>query len=209
MPENILWAVVVLFFALFIPLMQTFLLGYAIDTNVRHVRTGVVDHARTQESREFLQGLVNTDDFDIVAEFADEASLHREIVSGRIRVGVLIPADYSRKLQAGESAQVLVLVDGSESSVAGEVLNVSNALALRESLGRVAPGGKIVLYTGAAVVDGCDRFREQAEVMCRAAGASFDYAELDPDVFGSELDQPAYAGVERIAAVGLVVTLPS
>lgn len=130
-----------LFFALILPLMQTFLLGYAIDTNVRHVPTAVVDHARTQESRDFLQGFVNSEDFTIVAELPDEASLQRAIVAGKVRVGILIPADYSRKLQAGETAQVLVLVDGSESSVAGEVLNVSNALALRESL-RQTLGGK-------------------------------------------------------------------
>src|SRR5262245_31070176 len=123
-----------LFFALFLPLMQTFLLGYAIDTNVRHVPTAVVDLARTQESRDFLQGFVNSEDFDVVAEVADEAALHRAIVSGKARVGILIPEDYSRRLQSGDTAQVLVLVDGSESSVAGEVMNVSNALALRESL---------------------------------------------------------------------------
>src|SRR5881227_1605766 len=123
-----------LFFALALPLMQTFILGYAIDTNVRHVPTAVVDLARTQESRDFIQGFVNSEDFDVVAELDSEAELQRAIVSGKVRVGILIPADYSRRLQAGDTAQVLVLVDGSESSVAGEVLNVSNALALRESL---------------------------------------------------------------------------
>src|SRR5207245_4525056 len=41
---------------------------------------------------------------------------------------------FSRQIEAKRSAQVLVLVDGSESSVAGEALNVSNALALQESL---------------------------------------------------------------------------
>lgn len=86
------------------------------------------------------------------------------------------------------------------------------ALSLRilgESLARVSPGGRIVLYTGSAIVDGRDDLRARAESLCRAAGASFDYAELDPDVFGSELRAPAYAGVERLAAVGLVTVLPS
>lgn len=87
----------------------------------------------------------------------------------------------------------------------GEALSLR---ILRESLARVEPRGTIVIYTGAAVVDGRDDFRERAEAMCRDAGASFAYTELDPDVFGSELDQPAYAGVERIAAVGLVAELP-
>lgn len=87
----------------------------------------------------------------------------------------------------------------------GEALSLR---ILREALARVAPGGKICLYTGAAIVDGRDEFGASAEAMCRSAGASFDYVELDPDVFGSELAEPLYAGVERLAAVGLVAVLP-
>lgn len=88
----------------------------------------------------------------------------------------------------------------------GEALSLR---ILRESLARVAPGGRIVLYTGTAIVEGRDGFRELAEPMCRGAGATFDYAELDPDVFGSELGEAPYAEVERIAAIGLVTVLPS
>jgi SAM-dependent methyltransferase len=87
----------------------------------------------------------------------------------------------------------------------GEALSLR---ILRESLSRVAPAGVIAIYTGAAIVDGEDWFRRSAEPMCRAAGARFHYEELDPDVFGSELTQPAYEGVERLAAVGLVAVLP-
>lgn len=39
-----------------------------------------------------------------------------------------------------------------------------------------------------------------------AVGGSTSYDEIDPDVFGEELEQPAYAAAHRIAAVGLVVT---
>jgi hypothetical protein len=87
----------------------------------------------------------------------------------------------------------------------GEALSLR---ILRESLARVEPGGRIVLYTGTAIVEGRDGFRELAEALCRAAGASVDYAELDPDVFGDELARAAYAGVERLAAVGLVAVMP-
>lgn len=84
-------------------------------------------------------------------------------------------------------------------------------LALRlvaEALPRLAPGGRLVLYTGAAVVDGVDQFRHAAEPLLRDAGATFEYEEIDPDVFGEELDGPAYADVERIAAVGLIARRP-
>jgi ABC-2 type transport system permease protein len=123
-----------LFFTLFIPIVEMFMLGYAIDTNVRHVRTAVLDLARTQESRILLQQFENSEDFTIVREVFTDEALSEEIVAGRARVGIKIPEDYSRRLLAGETAQVLILVDGSESSVAGEAVNVGNAIALRESL---------------------------------------------------------------------------
>jgi release factor glutamine methyltransferase len=87
----------------------------------------------------------------------------------------------------------------------GEALAVR---IVRESLARLAPGGSLVLYTGAAIVDGEDTFLRLAGAACREAGARFTYEELDPDVFGEELGRPAYADVERIAAVALVATRP-
>jgi len=80
------------------------------------------------------------------------------------------------------------------------------ALAIRivdEALRRLGSDGTLILYTGAPVVDGIDRFFRAVEPRLVEAGATYVYEELDPDVFGEELDQPAYASVERIAAVGL------
>jgi len=126
-----------LFFALFIPIVELLMLGYAIDTNVRHVSTVVLDQANTQESRQLLDSFTNSDDFRIVAHVGSDADLTEAIVAGKARVGIKIPEDYSRRLQAGDQAQLLILVDGSESSVAAEAINVGNAIALRESLKRV------------------------------------------------------------------------
>lgn len=129
-----------LFFTVLIPLMQLFMIGYAINTNVRDIPTVVYDAAQTQESQRLLNRFVNSDDFKIVAYVQSEEELNREIIAGRARAGIKIPPDYSRRLLAGETASLLVLVDGSDSSVAGEALNVSNAIALRESLERLAAG---------------------------------------------------------------------
>lgn len=135
-----------LFFTVVLPMMQMFMIGFAINTNVRDIPTVVYDAAQTQESRRLLNRFVNSDDFKIVAHVDSEAELNREIIAGRARVGIKIPPDYSRRLLAGETASYLVLVDGSESSVAGEALNVSNAIALRESLERSLSGtGKATL----------------------------------------------------------------
>lgn len=86
------------------------------------------------------------------------------------------------------------------------------ALATRivqASLARLAPGGTLILYTGAPVVGGTDVFMAAATPLLQAAGARWEYTELDPDVFGEELDTAAYADVERIAVVGLRAVLPA
>lgn len=129
-----------LFFALFIPIVELVLLGYAIDTNVRNIPTAVLDQAKTQESRDLLRAFETSGDFHVVALVEDEASLQRMLVSGRARVGIRIPEDWSRRLLAGDTAAFLLLVDGSESSVAGQALGTGNALALRESLRRALGG---------------------------------------------------------------------
>src|SRR5207249_4055376 len=100
--------------ALLIPVFKLLMLGYAIDTSVRHVRTVVLDQARTQESRALLRRFANSEDFDVVAEVFSDAAMSRALVADVARVGVKIPEDYSRRMQAGETAQVLVLIDGSE-----------------------------------------------------------------------------------------------
>ncbi|MDB4939570.1 MAG: methyltransferase small [Labilithrix sp.] len=89
----------------------------------------------------------------------------------------------------------------------GEALAVRIA---REALERLEPGGRLVLYTGAAVVDGVDTFLRAVREVCIEARADWRYREIDPDVFGEEIEQnDAYAAVERIAAVALVATRPA
>jgi methylase of polypeptide subunit release factors len=81
---------------------------------------------------------------------------------------------------------------------------LGEALSLRivtEAAERLGAGGTLLLYTGSAIVDGDDVFRRKATLLLERAGMSFTYDELDPDVFGEELSRPAYARVDRIAAV--------
>lgn len=85
----------------------------------------------------------------------------------------------------------------------GEQLSVR---IVAESLGRLALGGSLVLYTGVAMVAGEDRFLEAVRPLLGSDAYGWTYRELDPDVFGEELLKPGYEGVERIAVVALTVT---
>src|SRR5271163_4555386 len=128
-----------LFFSLTMPLLQMFLLGFGIDTNIRRVPTVVYNADGRRESRELIDRLKNSDTFYIMRYVQNDRDMNDLIVAGKARVGIKVPVDYSDRLLHQMGAQVLVLIDGSDSSVAGQAINVSNAIGLDESLRRVLP----------------------------------------------------------------------
>jgi hypothetical protein len=85
---------------------------------------------------------------------------------------------------------------------------LGGAIALdwvRQALESLSPGGAMLLYTGAAFVDGRAPLLATLAQECKAAEAHVTFEELDPDVFGEELANEPYRNVERIAAVGLTI----
>lgn len=97
---------------------------------------------------------------------------------------------------------------GREYRDGGEMLGASLSLDwARQSLARLSVGGTMLLYTGSPIIAGEDRLLFALTSLAEEADATLRYEELDPDIFGEELEQPAYAeaGAERIAAVGAVL----
>jgi ABC-2 type transport system permease protein len=126
-----------LIFALAMPIFQMILLGFGIDTNVRQVKTVVFDQDGRRESRELIDRFRNSDTYRIVGYVNSDKELTDAIVAGKAKVGVKIPVDFSDQLLRGAGAQVLLLIDGSDSSVAGQAMTVAAAIGLDESLKRV------------------------------------------------------------------------
>lgn len=75
----------------------------------------------------------------------------------------------------------------------------------RQAVPRLAPGGRFILYTGSAIVDGRDALQERLADLAQGECCTLRYGEIDPDVFGEELETSAYAQVERIALVAAIV----
>ncbi|MFI1996198.1 methyltransferase [Actinoplanes sp. NPDC020271] len=71
---------------------------------------------------------------------------------------------------------------------------------------RLAPGGSLVLFSGTGIVGGWDPLRHAAQERLVEPGLVWSYREVDPDVYGEELDGPAYDTAERIAVVLLTAT---
>ena len=88
----------------------------------------------------------------------------------------------------------------------GAAISVEMAEA---SLAALRPGGRLILYTGSAIVAGEDELRGVLEEMAASRGMALRYREIDPDVFGEELENPEYGDVDRIAVVAAIVTRPS
>lgn len=122
-----------LFFALLIPILQLFLFGYAVDTNVRQVPTVVFDESQTQQSRSLIQAFAASDVFQITAYVHSEPALYATMRSGRARVALRIPFDYARNLQLHRTASVLILVDGSDSNIAGIAVDTATGIAFEQS----------------------------------------------------------------------------
>jgi methylase of polypeptide subunit release factors len=78
-----------------------------------------------------------------------------------------------------------------------------------QAINRLSLGGTLLLYTGAPSVDGVDLFLESARALVDIPGLAWTYREMDPDVFGEELETANYTKAERIAAVVLTVTRTS
>jgi len=124
-------------FALAIPVFQLVLFGL-IDTNVQHVPTVVFDQSQTPDSRELVRDFVNTSYFDVQEFVPSRAALRERIVAGRASVGIEIPPDYARKRLDKQTAEFMVLIDGSDSTVSASTLAAANGLALQKSLDEIS-----------------------------------------------------------------------
>ena len=131
-------------FVFLIPVFQTIIFGFAIDMDIQHIPTVVLDMDRTVESRRLVERLGNTGAFRIIGDADSAEEVRRAIVAGRAKVGVVVPADYSARLLRGEKAAVQMLVDGSDSSVALNAMQTGGSVGMLQSLrrGGVPAGGE-------------------------------------------------------------------
>jgi ABC transporter DrrB family efflux protein len=128
-----------LFFMLVVPVLQTLIFGYAIDTQIEHIPTVVYDLDGRRQARELAESFANTRKFLIVERVNDEESFRRALTSGRAKAGLKIPPNYAERLLRGEQVHVQLLIDGSDSQVATTALNSARLLGANLSISIAKP----------------------------------------------------------------------
>jgi ABC transporter DrrB family efflux protein len=122
-----------LFFAFVVPALQMFVFGVAIDTQIERIPTVVYDLDGRTPALKLRESFENSRTFHVVGRVLTDESFRRALSSGRAKVGIRIPANYTEQQLAHEQAHVQVLIDGSDSQVATTALNTTNLLGFRLS----------------------------------------------------------------------------
>jgi ABC-2 type transport system permease protein len=115
-----------------IPIVQLFIFGYAIRMNVEHIPMVVADQSLDADSRAYVEAMVTSGYFDVVAYLPNEAAVIRAIDEGQAQAGIVIPPGFSASVERGD-AQALLLVDGSDVFVSQTAYNSITAIASSHS----------------------------------------------------------------------------
>jgi ABC-2 type transport system permease protein len=98
------------------PLVQTFLMGYAVTTDVKHQRLIILDEDHSASTRDIVASLKYCGYFDLEGYAESRKQLHRTIQTGKADLGVLFPIDFEADLETGKSPTVQLIVDGQNSN---------------------------------------------------------------------------------------------
>ena len=111
------------------PVIQVLVFGYAVTTDVKNVATAIFDLDNSIASRELVARFEHSGYFNVVAHLQHEDEVHKMLDHGTVRAVLRLNKGFEEKLQAGRTAQLQVILDGTDSNTAGIVLDYSARIA--------------------------------------------------------------------------------
>ena len=112
---------------------EIILCGWAITMEVRHIPTAVLDRDNTSTSRALVERFEQSSNFHLNYYPADEAGVERLLDSGGVLIGIIIPPNLGRDVEAGKPASIQVLIDGAQSNAALLSIGYVNEIVRRYS----------------------------------------------------------------------------
>jgi drug efflux transport system permease protein len=117
-----------------IPVIQLLVFGFAIRMDVRHLPMAVYDESRTQESRDLIQKLEATDNFEVTRQASSYAEANRLIDRGTVRAAIVIPEDFARRIKRGRPATAQLLVDASDPNTSQNAIAAAQLVGQRKNI---------------------------------------------------------------------------
>ena len=97
--------------------------GYAINFDVRHIKIAIFDNEKSIMSRDFTNSLLNSEYFDLVNYIEGYSSVDSYLDTKIAQCVVVIPNDFSKKINSGGSVQIQYLIDGVDANTAAIIRN--------------------------------------------------------------------------------------
>ncbi len=124
-----------LMFIITLPIVQLLVTGLAVQRDIRHVPTIVCNYDNRSASTQLLQAFKTSQYFDVSLSVSTDREVNQAIRSGRYKVGLIIPPDYSEKLLSGtDRAQVDIVIDGTNASISKTILDAAQAVVSHFSI---------------------------------------------------------------------------
>jgi len=123
-----------LIMALILPMFQMLLFGYALNLDVDRIPTLVFDGDHSADSRALIERFRGSRFFAIQGFVNNYTEIEKAIDKGKTLIGLAIPRDYSQRLNAGDRANVQILLDGSDSNTASIALSYVESMLGNYSL---------------------------------------------------------------------------
>jgi ABC-2 type transport system permease protein len=124
-----------------IPAIQLIVFGFAIRTEVRNLRTVVLDESRSSESRALIDVMRNTGNFAIVGTVDNRTELRERIERGSAQAAIVIPPEYQRELKRGRTAQVQVVIDAADPLSSNAAIGGARLAGAARSAALLDPAG--------------------------------------------------------------------
>ena len=111
------------------PALLMLLFGYAVTLDVKKVSMAVLDRDRSQESLNFIQRFSASPYFHLRFWVQDEKTMMRLIDQGEVKMGLILPWDFSKTIKAEKIIPVQALIDGADANTASIILSYAQAIA--------------------------------------------------------------------------------
>jgi len=126
---------------LVMPVILTFLFGKALETGeLRDIPSAIVNLDGSPESNLIVAAFGTYDEVRIEREVATQEEAQDLLAHGKIKAAIIIPKGFVRQIEAGEEAQLQLLLDGTDNNSAPIVEGVAQRVIQRYNTERAIKG---------------------------------------------------------------------